>query len=158
MLVTVERVSEVKDCGLDNLEIAKVDNQDVLVGKGEFKVNDLCVYFRAGSIIPKNSVRSEYLQKCVVTINKKLLLKAYRIKPMKVGDITSHGIAFTLNQFYHMIKKSGIGQLFSSKEHIIKKRSYRAQEHDDLTNVIGAFKFNPNGRYLSSQFNELFIN
>jgi hypothetical protein len=159
MLVTVERVTNIRQHNFDHLEICTVSGEDVVVGKGEFKENDLCVYFRAGALIPTNSVRSPYLEKFKVTVNKKLGFQGFRIKPMKFkvdeDVVISHGIAFTLGQFYHMIKRSGFGQFFSSKEQIINRRSYRAMEHDDLTNVVGAFAYNPNGRYLSSQYNPL---
>lgn len=151
-MVTVEKIESITDGGFENLEVATVAGVSTVVGKGEFQVGDLCVFFRAGIIIPADTVKSPYLERSTVILNRKLGFKAYRIKPRKFGTVTSTGIAFTLAQFYRMIRKSGIDNLFSSKEKVIARKKYRAAEHDDLTNVVGAFKYTPNGRYLSAHW------
>lgn len=148
MLVSVERIESITEGGFENLEIAQVAGVATVVGKGEFKVGDLCVFFRAGSIIPADTVRSPYLERSTVILNRKLGFKAYRIKNRKFGTVTSAGIAFTLTQFYRMMRKSGIDEIYSSKENIINRKKYRALEHDDLTNVVGAMQYTPKGRYL----------
>lgn len=156
-MVTVERVKNIRPySGFDHIDLAEVKGKDVVVGKGEFKEKDLCVFFEAGTLIPINSVKSHYLEKFKVTINKKQNYQAYRVKPLKVktsdGIFISQGIAFTLQQFYRMIRRAGINTMLSSKEAVIPRRSYRAQEHDDLTDVVGAFQYNPKGRYLTTNF------
>ena len=51
-LASIRKVREIKPIeGADAIELAIVDGWQCVAKKGEFKVNDLCVYFEIDSLV-----------------------------------------------------------------------------------------------------------
>lgn len=151
MLVTVEKVKNVVDKGFDKVEVCEIDGQSVVVGKGEFKEGDLCVYFRAGTLIPRNFIQSRYVRKYASIVNLGTQMFRIKTKKFKVNDVceVSNGVAFTLRQFYSIMRILNVQTLKTSKENRISRRQYHARERDDLSALVGAIEYRHKARYIS---------
>jgi RNA ligase (TIGR02306 family) len=88
--VTVEKISEVKNhSNADRLDIAKVSGMDFqfVVGRDEYKVGDLCIYFPLDSLLPEKITTA-------LNLSGKLAGKDMnRIKTVKLRGEISQGIA-----------------------------------------------------------------
>lgn len=85
-LASIQRVSELTSIeGADTIECATVLGWRVVVKKGEFKVNDLCLYCEIGSVLPK---RPEF---------KFLESKKYLVKTIKLRGQISQGLCLPLS-------------------------------------------------------------
>lgn len=75
--------------GADNIEMVQVLGWNVIAKKGEFKVDDLCVYFEIDSKLPERPW-SEFMAS-----------KHYKVKTMKLSKfgVISQGLALPLNVF-----------------------------------------------------------
>lgn len=71
--------------GCDKIELAKVLGWNVVVKKGDFRVNDLCVYFEIDSILPERS-EFEFLRS-----------KGFRVKTIKMRGVYSQGLCMPLS-------------------------------------------------------------
>jgi len=79
-LVTIEKIREIKPIeGADQIEAARVRDWWVVIRKGEFKVDSLCMYFEIDSFLP---VKPEY----------DFLLRGSRPKRMMVDGEEREGI------------------------------------------------------------------
>lgn len=70
--------------GADNIEVATVQAWQVVVRKGEFKVDDLCVYFEIDSILP-DEPWAEFMRS-----------RKFRVKTIKLRGQISQGLALPL--------------------------------------------------------------
>lgn len=62
-MATMRRIDSVTPIeGADRIECAHVGGWSVVVGKGEFKRGDLCVYFEIDTFMPEGDERYEFLQ------------------------------------------------------------------------------------------------
>lgn len=82
----------------DFIELAQVDGWQVIIKKGEFQINDLCVFFEIDSFLPMED-RYEFLGK---TKNYKGTT-GYRLKTMKMAGALSQGLALPLSMFPELI-------------------------------------------------------
>lgn len=153
MLVTVEKVKNVVDNGFDKVEVCEIDGQSVVVGKGEFKDGDLCVYFRAGTLIPHPFIKSRYIKKYASIVRHKTGESSFRIKSKKFrnGDVVaeSNGVAFTLRQFYSMMRALNISAVLTSSDGRLSRKKYHARERDDLSELVGAMQYRQKTRYIT---------
>ena len=98
-LVTIEQIKEVKSIpGADKIEAARVREWWVVVKKGEFKVNDLCMYFEIDSFLP---VIPEYEFLLRGSSPKKMLVdgkevSGIRLKTIKLKGQVSQGLALPI--------------------------------------------------------------
>lgn len=76
----------------DRIEVATVENWEVIVKKGEFKEGDLCVYIEYDTLLPIRP-EFEFLRKSCY--NSKY--NRFRIRNMKMAGIFSQGIVFPLS-------------------------------------------------------------
>jgi RNA ligase (TIGR02306 family) len=94
-VATLERILEIKPHpNAELLELAKINGWQVCVKKGEFKVNDLCVYITVDSVL-EDCPQYEFLRN-----------KHFRIRTIKLRGSLSQGIAFPtslLKSFGHDI-------------------------------------------------------
>lgn len=80
--------------GADNIECATIDGWEVVVKKGEFKADDLCVYFEVDSFLP-NEPRYEFLKDLKTHQGK----SGYRLKTIRLRKQLSQGLALPLVSF-----------------------------------------------------------
>lgn len=114
--------------GADNIELVTINNGWVCIAKiGEFKVDDLCVYFEIDSKLPETDW-SEFLAS-----------KHYKVKTMKLGKfkVISQGLALPISAFGWELTTSG---QFAGDVPIIvtkDKTSTYFSEGDFLTKYLG---------------------
>lgn len=84
-LVTIRRISEIHPIpDADLIERAKIDGWNVVVKKGEFRAEDLCIYGEIDSVFPAEDERFAFLE-------------GKRLKTKKMRGVVSQGIAFPLS-------------------------------------------------------------
>lgn len=102
--------------GRDRIELATVEGWKVIVGKGDFKVGDRCVYIEIDSVLPD---RPEFEQ---------ARKRSNRVRTMKMAGVFSQGIVYPLTILPNMID-----------DHTISYNQYH--EGDDVTNLLGITKY-----------------
>ena len=113
-LATIEKISEIhpiKDA--DAIERAVIRGWDVVIKKGDFKKDDLCVYCEIDSVMPERE-EFEFLRP-----------RKFRIKTIKLRGQVSQGIVFPLD-ILHKDNYSGIWVV-----------------GDDVTEFLGVEKYDP---------------
>jgi hypothetical protein len=94
----ISQISElIPITGKDRIVLASFSNNSwkVIVNKDDFSVGDKCIYIETDSILPIKP-EFQFLEKRCFSSK----YKGYRIKTMKMGDVYSEGIAFTLDQLH----------------------------------------------------------
>lgn len=99
-LATIQKIAEVLPIeGADKIEKVRVKDWWCVAVKGEFKVNDPCVYFEIDSLLPLDNPAFEFLSKGSkpkkVEIDGKEYT-GYRLKTVKLRGQISQGLAFPL--------------------------------------------------------------
>lgn len=123
-LCTVQKIKELSPIeGKDRIVYASFENTGwhVIVGKDEFNIGDLCVYVEYDTILPVKP-EFEFLRKrCFVES-----WNGFRIKNMKMANLFSEGLALPLG--------------------ILGDNAENAKEGQDVTDAIGAIKYDPESR------------
>lgn len=83
--------------GADFIEIAKIDGWQCVVKKGEFKINDKCVYFEIDSLLPVTEVFSFLSKQGTKTIEDGSV--GYRLRTIKLKGQLSQGLALPISTF-----------------------------------------------------------
>jgi RNA ligase (TIGR02306 family) len=119
-LASIQIVSDVQPIdGADRIEVARVLNWNVVVGKGEFKAGDKCVYCEIDSVLP-DFAEYEFLRKsCYIDKNG---FRGFLIKTKKMRGIISQGLVLPLTVEY------GIDELAVGT---------------DVTDILGIVKYDP---------------
>ena len=78
--------------GKDRIELAKVENYDTVVAKGEFHPGDRCVYVFYDSILPPVE-EFEFLRKRCWSEKD----MGFRIRPMQLGGVVSEGLVLPMS-------------------------------------------------------------
>ncbi len=99
--------------GADFIEKATILGWECVVKKGDFKVNDLCVYFEIDSILPKDKEEFAFLESC-----------NWRIKTTKRKKQVSQGLAVPLDSIKY-----------------VDVSPYN--EEDDVTELLSIKKYDP---------------
>ena len=121
-LASIQRILELQPIeGKDKIELATVLGWKVVVQKNEFKVNDLCVYIEADSLLPERE-EFEFLRKRCYS--KKY--GGFRIRVMKLGTIYSQGIVFPIS-----ILKGKV----SEGQDVSEQLNVRAYDPDELKGI-----------------------
>lgn len=115
-LATIQRITSLTPIpGADKIEVARILGWDVVVKKGDFKVNDCVVFCEIDSVLPDNNPEFYFLKN-----------RGYRIKTIKLKKQISQGICFPLNILYSNPEFEGsvsVGQ--------------------DVTALLGVTKYDP---------------
>lgn len=128
---TIQRIWEIKKHNnAESLEVAKVLGWDVVVKKGEYKPNDLCVYVSIDSVLPSRP-EFEFLRN-----------KNFRIKPIRLRGVESNGICFPVSIVpgYCGLTAAGDGLFFNRKTEAGEDHGIH-QVGDDVTDLIGVTKY-----------------
>lgn len=102
--------------GRDRIELATVQGWKVIVGKGDFKVGDRCVYIEIDSVLP-DKPEFEQARK-----------RSNRVRTMKMAGVYSQGIVYPLTILPNMID-----------DNTISYNQYH--EGDDVTEILGITKY-----------------
>lgn len=98
-LATIQTIKTIRSHpNADALELADVLGWQVVVKKGEFKTNDLCVYVVIDTVLPEVD-QFEFLRN-----------KHFRIKPIRLRGQYSNGICFPLSILPSEFKTIDIGE------------------------------------------------
>ena len=111
-LATIREIGRVQSIEkADRLELVHVDGWQCVVGKGEFKTGDKCVYFEIDSFLPVyqrffysddvtlehgNTIPFMFLEPRAIEYNG---VYGARIKTMKLRGVISQGLAMPLSNF-----------------------------------------------------------
>jgi RNA ligase (TIGR02306 family) len=100
--------------GADNIELVQVLGWRCIAKKGEFKPDDLCIYFELDSLLPTDNPAFAFMEK-----------KGWRVKTMRLGkfNVVSQGLALPLTSFPNL--------------------SIDLQEGDDVAEILGIKKWEP---------------
>ena len=97
-LATVRRIGALDPIeGADAIECATVDGWKLVVKKGEFEVDDLCVYFEIDSFLPQLPM-FEFLRKGCFKSTKNLG-DGFRLRTIRLRGQVSQGLALPLTAF-----------------------------------------------------------
>lgn len=78
--------------GKDFIELARIENYDSVVQKGEFKEGDVAIYVFYDSILPQRE-EFEFLRKRCWSPK----YQGFRIRPMKLGNVVSEGLVLPMS-------------------------------------------------------------
>ena len=119
-LASVQRISKIEAISnADKIELASILGWKCIVGKGEFEVNDLVVYFEVDSVLPANNANFEFLRKRCYFDNG--VVCGYRIKPIKMKGIISQGLILSAN--------------------VLPSKYQPYKEGDDVTQILDVVKY-----------------
>ena len=119
-LASIQKIKELSPIeGRDRIVKATVEGWTIIVGKDDFKVDDLCVFFEIDSILP-NVPEFELVNK-----------RSSHLRTMKMAGVLSQGLAITVEQ-----AKSVAKQLKHDFPNVIEVGV-------DLTDVLGIEKWEP---------------
>ncbi|MDR1193772.1 MAG: RNA ligase (ATP) [Peptococcaceae bacterium] len=100
-LVSIQRVQSIKPIeNADMIEVAQILGWNIVVKKGEFKVDELVVYFEIDSYLPVDDTRFEFLAKSSYRKSLEQQRKeGYRIKTLKLRGVVSQGLVMKVSDF-----------------------------------------------------------
>ena len=96
-LVTFEQISSIrKHENADNLEIARVLGWDIVVRKGDFHVDEKCVYFSIDSFLP---IQQEFEFLRATSFKKMADCEGFRLRTLRMRGEISQGLLLPLSTF-----------------------------------------------------------
>src|SRR5208337_4422904 len=139
-LVTVEQIKEIlPHTNADKLEIARVRGWNVVVGKGEFKPNNLVVFFEIDSFLPIEP-RYEFLRKNCYRSNA-YMGEGFKIKTIKLRGEVSQGLILPLSEFPEF-GYSDMSEVIQYRYCLDKEGNYVIiTEGTDLTDILNVRKW-----------------
>jgi RNA ligase (TIGR02306 family) len=141
-LASVQRIASIRPIeGADAIEVARINNWDVVVKKNEFKEGELCVYFEIDSFLPIRE-EFEFLRKS--SFKKMGDQEGFRLKTIRLRGQVSQGLVVPitiLNGDYII----GISQ--QPHGHQLQLGPYDdalvIEEGADVTELLGVEKYEP---------------
>lgn len=119
-LASIQLVAEIRPIeGADAIEVARINNWNVVVKKDEFKVGDFCVYFEIDSFLPIRE-EFEFLRKS--SYKKMVDQEGFRLKTIRLRGQLSQGLLLPI----HILP---LGEVVS--------------EGMDVTEMLGIVKYEP---------------
>jgi RNA ligase (TIGR02306 family) len=118
-LATLETIEEIKPIeGADAIEAVRIRGWWCVAKKGEFQLNDKCVYFEIDSYLPVRE-EFEFLRKS--SFKRMGELEGFRLRTVKLRGQISQGLALPLTAINEDLSMFKVG--------------------DDLTNILGIIKY-----------------
>jgi RNA ligase (TIGR02306 family) len=119
-LASIQLVAEIRPIeGADAIEVARINNWDVVVKKGEYKVGDFCIYCEIDSFLPIKE-EFEFLRKS--SYKKMAGQEGFRLKTIRLRGQLSQGLLLPI----HVLP---LGEVVS--------------EGMDVTEMLGIVKYEP---------------
>lgn len=95
-LASIKRIKQLSPiAGADRIELAQVDNWNVVVQKGRFQEHDLCLFVEVGSLIPKVFNIFNFLDKNADG--------DYIVQGKRIRNILSQGVCLTIDELPELI-------------------------------------------------------
>lgn len=125
-LVTVRRIKELKPiAGADRIEVAVVDGWEVIVKKGEFKVDSLCIYLEIDSWVP--TTLAPFLTKEGKEPKEYKGVKGERLRTIKMKGQLSQGLVLPID--YHaqhsITEGRDVTKAFGVLKYEIEEKGYK---------------------------------
>lgn len=121
-LATVQRITNLrKHPNADTLDLVTIKGWEVITKTGDFKEDDMCIFFEIDSILPDYTSVFEFMEK-----------RKFRVKTQKLRGIVSQGLAMPISIIDTMIEEGHI-----------KKKNIGWSEGYDLTEYLGVKKYDP---------------
>jgi len=142
-LASIRQVIDIQPIeGADSIEVITVDGWKLVAKKGEFKVNDYCMYFEIDSLLPISDERFAFLStrsiKDVEGVN------YHRLKSMKLKGQISQGLALPISQFKDEVGLANVLQLVSSSA-LPRNAQFNSDDflEKDYSGVLNIIKYEP---------------
>lgn len=104
-LATIQKIADIQPIeGADAIEKVKVNEWWCVSKKGEFKIDDLCVYFEIDSLLPASNEVFSFLGKGTKTKSMTIdgiVHTGYRLKTIRLRGQISQGLALHVDVFRH---------------------------------------------------------
>lgn len=102
-LATIQTISKIEEIpGADKVELAHIKGWQCVVNKGDFKADDLCVFFEIDSLLPADNPVFDFMAKGnsvrTVTVDGKEY-KGYKLKTRRLLGQLSQGLALPVTPF-----------------------------------------------------------
>lgn len=143
-LASIQRVASIRPIeGADAIEVARINNWDVVVKKGEYTEGDLCVYFEIDSFLPVRE-EFEFLRKS--SFKKMGDQEGFRLRTIKLRGQVSQGLLVPLSVL------EGEGEMkigISEQPHGSQLQlgpyddALVIEEGADVTELLGVIKWEP---------------
>lgn len=118
-LVTIQKIADVQPIpDADRIEMVSVLGWQCVAKKGEFKKDDMCVYFEVDAYLPVTDARYEFLRASSYR-NNEVMGEGFRIKTQKFRGQISQGLALPVSSFPEL-KGSGVNEDVSEILGVVK--------------------------------------
>lgn len=143
-LASIQKIASIRPIeGADAIEVARINNWDVVVKKNEFKVGELCVYFEIDSFLPIRE-EFEFLRKS--SFKKMGGQEGFRLKTIRLRGQVSQGLVVPI-QILDGEYELGIGISRQPHGDQLQLGPYDnalvIEEGADVTEVLGVVKYEP---------------
>jgi RNA ligase (TIGR02306 family) len=142
-LASIRQVIDIQPIeGADFIEVITVDGWKLVAKKGEFAINDYCMYFEIDSLLPISDERFAFLStrsiKDVEGVN------YHRLKSMKLKGQISQGLALPISQFKDEVGLANVLQLVSSSA-LPRNAQFNSDDflEKDYSGVLNIIKYEP---------------
>lgn len=102
-LATIQKIADIQPIeGADAIEKVKINDWWCVAKKGEFKLDDFCIYFEIDSLLPSSNPAFQFLAKgnkerTMVVDGKEYV--GYRLKTIRLRKQISQGLALPISMF-----------------------------------------------------------
>jgi RNA ligase (TIGR02306 family) len=146
-LASIQKVAEIRPIeGADAIEVARINNWNVVVKKGEYKTGDLCIYCEIDSFLPVKE-EFEFLRKS--SFKKMGDQEGFRLKTIRLRGQLSQGLLLpltVLNEVYED-EEMVIGVSEQPQGPQMQLGPYDdaliIEEGVDVTELLGIVKYEP---------------
>lgn len=143
-LASIQRIIEIRPIeGADAIEVARVNNWDVVVKKGEYNLGDLCVYCEIDSFLPIRE-EFEFLRKS--SFKRMGDQEGFRLKTIRLRGQLSQGLLLPL-EVLNGEEEMVIGTVEQPWGPQLQLGPYDdaivIEEGADVTEVLGIVKYEP---------------
>lgn len=143
-LASIQKIASIRPIeGADAIEVARINNWDVVVKKNEFKSGELCVYFEIDSFLPIRE-EFEFLRKS--SFKKMGDQEGFRLKTIRLRGQVSQGLVVPI-QILDGEYEIGVGISQQSHGDQLQLGPYDnalvIEEGVDVTKLLGVEKYEP---------------
>jgi RNA ligase (TIGR02306 family) len=128
-LATIQKILDIQNVpNSDKLDVCTILGWKCVVGRGEYKVGDLIVYFEIDSVLPELSEFEFLRERCFVDNG---IVRGFRLRTIKLRGQFSQGLVMPLNILE--------GKKFTNDSR--ENPTYEFNEGDEVTKLIGVIQF-----------------
>lgn len=144
-LASIQKIIDIRPIqGADAIEVARINNWNVVIKKGEYQVGDLCIYCEIDSFLPINK-HTEFLRKS--SYKKMLDVEGFRLRTVKLRGQISQGLILPLTVLNDVDPDSDMIVGVSKQPHGDQLQlgpydnAIIIEEGLDVTNMLGIVKY-----------------